>query len=93
MIYVFDLDGTLLTEEKGNYSAAAPITERVDQVRELYKDHTIVIQTARSYIWEDFTLSQLDNFGIPYHAVSVGSKVYGDVYVDDKAVNDKDFFK
>ena len=93
MIYVFDLDGTLLTEEKGNYAAAVPIEERVEKLRELYADNnTIVIQTARNFLYEDFTEMQLDHFSIPFHVLSLGQKVYGDIYIDDKGMNAKDFF-
>ena len=88
MIYVFDLDGTLLTDEKGDYANAVPIAERVKKVCELYKqNNTIIIETARSYLWEEFTQLQLRAYNIPYHVLSVGQKVYGDLYVDDKAIN------
>ena len=94
MIYVFDLDGTLLTEEKGDYAAAVPIEERVEEVRRLYSENnTIVIQTARNGAFYDYTETQLDHFSIPYHVLSVGNKMYGDVYIDDKGMNAKDFFK
>ena len=94
MIYVFDLDGTLVTETKGDYAKASAIYSRREQVRELYKKrNTIIIQTARAACWEEFTKLQLELLEIPYHVPSVGQKIYGDVYVDDKAINDKDFFK
>lgn len=90
--YVFDLDGTLL--EGGLYGNAQPIESRVAQLRELYNQgNTIVIQTARNKAYEEFTKKQLDQFNIPYHALSVGDKIYGDVYVDDKGINANDFFE
>ena len=93
MIYVLDLDGTLLTDEKGNYAAAVPIEERVEALRELYENgNTIIIQTARNGAYYDFTETQLDHFSIPYHVLSVGHKIYGDVYIDDKGMNAKQFF-
>jgi hydroxymethylpyrimidine pyrophosphatase-like HAD family hydrolase len=93
MIFVIDLDGTLLTDEKGNYAGAVPIEERVEKVRELFADNnTIIIQTARNPIYYDFTKIQLYQFGIPYHGLSVGAKVYGDIYIDDKGMNANDFF-
>ena len=93
MKYIIDLDGTLLDTKGGDYAGAKPINERVDRVRELYKEgHTIAIQTARGRHWEDYTLMQLDLFQIPYHAVSVGEKIHGDVYIDDKGINAKEFF-
>ena len=94
MIIIFDLDGTLLQTEGGNYHGSQPIPERVERLKELEKEgHTIVIQTARNAIYEEYTIMQLDVFGIPYHALSVGAKIYGDLYVDDRGVKDTDFFK
>lgn len=93
MKYILDLDGTLLDTKGGDYAGAQPITERIERVRELEQEgHTIVIQTARGKHWEDYTFTQLDHFGIPYHALSVGDKIHGDIYIDDKGINAKDFF-
>lgn len=94
MTFVFDLDGTILTEEKGNYAAAQPIPGRIEKLQDLEREgHSIVIQTARGYLWEDYTEQQLNLYGIPYHVLSVGAKAYGDYYIDNKAINAKDFFK
>lgn len=108
MIYVFDLDGTLLTDgvthgidldnfneiELSGYAIARPLYDRIEHLRKRYNEgHTIVIQTARSKFWEKFTIDQLKEFDIPYHVLSVGDKLYGDVYVDDKGINANDFFK
>lgn len=93
MKYIIDLDGTLLHTEGGDYASAKPIPGRVEKLRELEKEgHTIVIQTARGRHWEDYTLMQLDVFQIPYHAISVGEKIHGDFYIDDKGINANDFF-
>lgn len=94
MIYVFDLDGTLCsTPDGGVYSNCEPRWSRIELVRELYADgHTIVISTARGPMWYDFTKEQLRGWDVPFHVVSVGAKPYGDLYVDDKAVNALDFF-
>ena len=92
--FVFDLDGTLLNTEGGNYASSIPISKRVYILTELYKSgNTIVIQTARAKHWEEFTKRQLEVFDIPYHVLSVGAKIWGDVYIDDKGINDKDFFQ
>ena len=89
----FDLDGTLLTDARGNYASAVPIPDRVEKLKKMYSlGYTIIIQTARSYHWNDFTTTQLDTFGIPYHILEVGGKIHADLYVDDKAINAKDYF-
>lgn len=93
MIYCFDLDGTLLNTDGGNYANATPIKGRVEKLKELFHlGETIIISTARNAIWYDFTADQLEQFEIPYHALIVGAKPYADKYVDDKGVNAKDFF-
>ena len=92
MTYIFDLDGTLLTE--GGYASARPKQERIKHLRRLYEEgHTIVIQTARNKAYEKMTKRQLKDFEIPYHVICVGSKIFGDVYIDDKGINADDFFK
>ena len=49
--YVFDIDGTLVTQnpnDQSNYPAAKPITEAVRRVNQLFDDgHEIVLMTAR----------------------------------------------
>jgi len=94
MIYCFDLDGTLLTIEK-DYQSAKPITERINKLRELAdeKDSYIIIQTGRNKQWQQLTEYQLAIYGIPYNHLSVGDKCHADIYIDDKAINDKDYFK
>lgn len=93
MTYVFDLDGTLLETDGGDYTQAKPIKKRVEKLLSLViEGHTIVIQTGRNKSYYDFTVDQLKKFNIPYHGLSVGDKVHGCIYVDDKGVNANDFF-
>lgn len=93
MTYVFDLDGTLCTDEGGNYADARPILERIARVRELYDAGClIVIQTGRHRSHEELTRRQLVEWEIPWHTFSIGAKVPGRLYVDDRAVNAADFF-
>lgn len=104
MNYVFDLDGTLCTNTDGDYSKAEPIIKRVQHVNKLFDEgNQIVILTARGMgssgnnvdlaklKWEDFTKKQLATWGLKYHKLFLG-KPSGDLYIDDKAVRDLDFF-
>lgn len=98
MRYVFDLDGTICTQEKsGEYHLARPIPEMVKKVNELYAaGDYIIIFTARgmnTYGNEDdarraySTLTHdwlIDNY-VEFHELKFG-KPAGDYYVDDKAV-------
>lgn len=97
MIYVFDLDGTLCDTTGRDYVNAHPVQARIARVNALYDaGHVIVIDTARGSVssieWEPLTRRQLAQWGVCYHTLRVGKKTYGDVYVDDKAVNADQFF-
>ncbi len=108
MTYIVDIDGTICSnhcETKGSdYSDSLPNKERIEKLNKLYDEgHNIIYMTARGMgrhmnnpqaAIEDFyafTKSQLDNWGCKYHSLFLG-KPAGDVYIDDKGVNDVDFF-
>ncbi len=97
MIYIFDLDNTLCSHEK-DYSKARPFYPRIDKVNKLYNDgHTIIIDTARGsntgVDYKQLTETQLKKWGVQYNKLRVGVKFFGDYYVDDKGINDVEFFK
>lgn len=105
MKYVFDLDGTICSDSKGNYRNAKPIPTRVSAINGLYdQGHTIVIFSARGMgrsggnrlivhlRWYILTKSQLKRWNVRYHKLRLG-KPAGDIYVDDKGSNADDFFK
>lgn len=97
MILVFDVDGTLCETHNGNYKTSEPLLERIQIVNSLFDDgDTIRIATARGaetgMDWRQLTEQQLKRWGVRYHSLSL-DKPYGDVYVDDKATLDTDFFK
>ena len=104
MTYVFDIDGTICTKTDGDYAQAQPITDRIQKINRLYNDgHKIIFLTARgmgrsnnsvNYAYESFydlTHSQLKEWGVKFHELFLG-KPAADHYVDDKGVNDEDFF-
>lgn len=98
MIYCFDLDNTLCKTEKNIYENSIPILERIEIVNKLYDDgHTIIIETARGCSsgknWWYFTTDQLKKWGVRYHTLRTGVKWGADFFIDDRAINDKDFFK
>ena len=97
MIYYFDIDGTLCTSTEGNYEKAAPLKERIKIVNELYEEGNIIhLYTARGsqtkIDWSELTKNQMTQWGVKYHTLNVGKPHY-DLWVDDKAVSDKTFFK
>lgn len=102
MIYVFDLDNTLCRLSKNvhggwDYENAEPLASRVKKVNSLFENgHHIIVDTARGSsnpeYWFTLTTKQLENWGLKYSQLRVGSKFEADVYVDDKAINSEDFF-
>jgi hypothetical protein len=101
---VFDIDGTICSDTKGNYKVATPIKDRINRINQLYtQGHQIIIYTARGMgssgndieiaknKWEFTTKAQLKEWGVKHHLLFMG-KPSGDLYVDDKAVGDKIFF-
>tara|TARA_R100001509_G_scaffold50462_1_gene27689 strand:+ start:1999 stop:2325 length:327 start_codon:yes stop_codon:yes gene_type:complete len=104
MTYVFDIDGTLCTKTDGDYEMAMPIEHRIKKVNKLFSQgHTIVLLTARGMgrtgnsrkyateMFEELTKKQLKKWGVKYHELFLG-KPSGDFYIDDKGINDEDFF-
>lgn len=97
MIYIFDVDGTVLTSvPHSRYADAKPIPGRIERVNQLYDaGHTIVYWTARGAQsggdWYEFTLQQLKSFGCKFHHFYTRKPHYN-VWVDDKAQNADQFF-
>tara|TARA_B100000282_G_scaffold217193_1_gene160937 strand:- start:240 stop:560 length:321 start_codon:yes stop_codon:yes gene_type:complete len=105
MVYVFDIDGTICTNSYGEYKNAVPIRDRISKINKLYDSgNTIIFQTARGMgrhdnkrdlaisDFYDFTKNQLDSWGVSYHQLFLG-KPAGDKYIDDKGINDVEFFR
>lgn len=102
--YVFDLDGTLCFTVDGDYANAQPRSDRIAIVNSLADlGHDISIYTARGMgrfgddqllarkAFEDLTISQLRAWGVKFTILLFG-KPSGDIYIDDKAIKDVDFF-
>jgi len=105
MIYVFDLDNTLCKTSDSNYKNCIPLLDRIKIVNRLYDEgNTITIYTARGMgstnnnqikaikKYYSLTEMQLLQWGVRYHDLILG-KPSGDCYIDDKGINDNDFFK
>lgn len=100
MIYMVDIDQTIcLTPflfEKHHYTLSVPIKHRIEEINKLYdQGHTIIYWTARGsgsgIDWTELTTQQLYDWGCKFHEVRLGKPTY-DVWIDDKAFNDKAFF-
>ena len=94
--YCFDIDGTLCTNTEGKYEEASPFPERIAIVNSFYeKGNHITLFTARRSTtkidWREITEKQLKKWNVKYHELVFG-KPYYDIYIGDKAINDKTFF-
>ena len=105
MIYVFDIDNTICKTNDGKYENSKPIMDRIEKINKLYEEgHTIIFNTARGMgrtnnnillvyeLFYEITKSQLKKWGVKYDNLFMG-KPSGDIYVDDKGVQDVRFFK
>jgi uncharacterized HAD superfamily protein len=96
--YCFDIDGTICTgdynKQQLDYTTCKPMKDRIDKVNKLYDaGNEILFDTARNSKWKELTKQQLDNWGVKYHTLRVGSKLHADVFVDDRGINANEFFK
>ena len=104
MTYVFDIDNTICRHDStvSLYKDAEPIVERINFINRLYDEgNTIIFHTARGMgssnnttpnRWKSLTKKQLEEWGVKYHDLFMG-KPAGDLYVDDKGINDEEFFR
>ena len=93
--YIVDIDGTICTKTNSDYPKSKPKFENIDVFNNLYaKGHEIHYWTARGALsgknWDEFTVLQLESWGVQYNTINMGKPHY-DVWVDDKAVNARDF--
>jgi len=100
MIYIVDIDQTICmtpcVNAKHRYDLSDPFPQRIDKINKLYdQGHTIIYWTARGsgsgIDWTELTTKQLNDWGCKFHEVRLGKPSY-DVWIDDKALNDSEFF-
>jgi len=98
--YMVDIDHTICDTPRINnawdYTKSTPIQSRIQIINSLFEEgHEIHYWTARGsgsgLDWTDLTVKQLSDWGCKYTTVSLKKPSY-DVWIDDKAINDKAFF-
>jgi len=98
MIIYVDIDGTICSQETSKeYNLAEPDYCRIDKINKLHDEgHTIHYWTARganSHLdWRQFTQRQLDEWEVKYDSIMFNKPHY-DIWIDDKAQNDKHYFE
>lgn len=95
-IYV-DIDETICKTKGTDYVNAVPMPERIQTINNLYDiGNTIVYWTARGTVsgidFKSITEVQLTKWGAKYHELKFGKPAY-DLFIDDKNVSSKNFFK
>lgn len=105
MKYCFDIDGTICTNQNGNYEVSVPVQSRISKINNLYDEgNTVIYLTARGMgryknsrvlsqkHFYDFTYNQLKSWGCKFHELHLG-KPSADFYIDDKGLSINDFFQ
>lgn len=93
MIYVFDIDDTILFSIIDNceYKLVSHDSQMVNKINDLYdKGHSIIIHTGRHWNHLQTTVNQLDHVGVKRHSVICG-KPPADFNVDDRSVKPDEF--
>jgi hypothetical protein len=96
LTYIVDIDNTIFNTTGSDYTNASPITSRINRINYLFEQgNTIIYWTARGgnsgIDWHNFTVKQLHKAGCKYSALWVNKPSY-DIWIDDKALNDEQFF-
>ena len=102
---VFDIDDTICNNKNRDYENAIPIQEVIDKINDLYdKGAKITLYTSRGMVScngdlekiikknKDVLEAWLKKNNVKYTELIFG-KPLGDLYVDDKGMNVKDFIK
>ena len=97
--YVVDIDD-IICIEKGPVINRVPHTDRIDKINQLYDEgHTIIYYTARGNksgrgekYYRPITEAQLESWGYKYHNLYF-KPFDADIFIDDRAIHPKDFFK
>jgi hypothetical protein len=94
--YCIDIDGTICRTVGSDYDSAIPLLHRIDRINGLFDEgHEVVYFTARGtetgVDQRDLTEMQLKLWGARYTTLILG-KPAADVYLDDKALSDREFF-
>lgn len=95
-VYVIDIDGVVCKTKNGDYKNATPKKRNIKMINSLHaQGNTIIFFTSRGKLtgmdWSKLTNYQFKMWKLKHHGIIFG-KPFGDVYVDDRAINDKDFF-
>lgn len=105
LTYIVDIDGTICNFTDGKYDQCVPYEDRIEKINNLHDNGNVIIYcTARGMgstqgnqaeaikKYYDYTLKQLSAWGCKFDKLYLG-KPQGDLYIDDRAISDTEFFK
>lgn len=97
MRYMVDIDGTICYTVNSNYAESRPYKDRIEHFNGLFDEgNEIHYYTARGSKsgtdYQDFTVKQLTDWGVKATSIKTGKQLY-DIWIDDKAQNDREYFK
>lgn len=85
---VCDIDGILCDNKRGLYLHKKPNVRNLSFLRNCYTHHwKIILFTSRLSRYRKSTKKWLKRYNVQYHKL-IMDKIKGDVYVDDKALNE-----
>jgi hypothetical protein len=94
LIYI-DIDGTICKTKGDDYANSLPLKGRIKKINQAFKNDTIVFFSARGVVtgknWLPLTKRQFKKWGVRYDNILLAKPPW-DLIIDDKAINDKDFF-
>lgn len=101
-IIAIDIDETLCTNLNpiraiSDYKKSQPIKEMISFTNQLYKEHYIILYTARGKLLTKkninlqkklrrITINQLNDWNVKYHELNM-NKIFYDLIIDDKSAN------
>ena len=101
-IIAIDIDETLCTNLNpiraiSDYKKSQPIKEMISFANQLYKEHYIILYTARGKLLTKkninlqkklrrITINQLNDWNVKYHELNM-NKIFYDLIIDDKSAN------
>ena len=94
-VFMIDIDNTICITNYSDYESAKPIKKNIDFFNNLYdKGNIIHYWTARGMNsgknWDVFTINQMEEWEVKYDTLNMNKPHY-DYWIDDKAINIKDF--
>jgi hypothetical protein len=97
LVYIIDIDNTICKTVGSDYVNSIPYHDKIEKINQLFDSgNTVIYWTARGMKsgtdHTTLTTQQLQSWGCRYSELRMFKPSY-DVWVDDKAINEMDFFK